>query len=239
MNEAVIVKTSHLRQWFYSVPRIMDIRSRCDNNFSLITLRQSGIMTIPQGCTVELEDKIFQVSEVRRGLRSYILPPLQLVTVEGERKDSSHPVHYHNINIDNSNFDTYLGSIIIVFTAALLVVILLKWYQRKLEKTERKEVKESDYVPMHPINQTLRWNFAPPPHIYATPLFPPACLEPKAPPPSSVLPRNQKVEKLNLSPSPNLTLPENQKMETWNMSEIEYVDTKLEEYASQNDFSKD
>ena len=126
-----------------------------------------------------------------------------------------------------------------MLTAALLVVILLKWYQRKREKTERKEVKESDYVPMYPINQTFRRNFAPPPHIYATPRFPPASLEPKAPPPSSVLPRNQKVENLNPLPSPNLSLPENQKTGTFNVSEIEYVNTKLEEYARRNDFSKD
>ena len=82
---------------------------------------------------------------------------------------------------------------------------------------------------MHPINQTLRCNFALPPHICATPRFPPTSLEPKTPPPSSVLPRNQKVEKLNPSPSPNLTLPEDQKTGTFNMSEMGYVNTKLEE----------
>ena len=70
-----------------------DFSPCCDNNFSLMALKRSGIMTIPQGCTVEIEDKIYQVSEVRRELSSYILHPLQLVTVEGERKDSSHPVH--------------------------------------------------------------------------------------------------------------------------------------------------
>ena len=107
------------------------------------------------------------------------MPPLQLVITECGPKDPAHPITYHNININNTKFDIYVVSIIILVKAALIIVITLRWYQHKRGKTGKKEEKEgeTERVAMRPLNQTIRYNFLPSPHIYATPRVSPPEIE--------------------------------------------------------------